>query len=378
MTEIDIVTAQSKAWALLARPLAAGRGASTYLLTGEEGLGHFPLALRYAALLNCPSPTERLVNGQAVSVPCGQCPSCHAILSINSEALQVVVPVRSHRSLGEAIDLTNEALAIKRQEPWALLSDASPTSIPIDMARGVKKHLMVQAAPGVHRVALFYQMDKMLPASADALLKLIEEPPSNTTVILTAANPESLLPTIQSRSRRVRLSRVNESTLAVYLTERYNQSLDRATLFARVTQGNPGRAIALATAETEDGLSPREVGYEIFKAMLVESTPVVVSQIAQLVDDRDRAGVEELIRLWESLIRDCHVQAGNPERVEMINVDFANEIATFSGQFVHPGVAAAMTDHFKKALADLRRNVHIHLLLVALALKLRACLRAAG
>lgn len=367
----DIRLIQPKAWELLARSVGSGRVASTYLLSGKEGLGHWPLAISFAALLNCPDRREL----DGVLVPCGECGSCRHIASLNAGLLQIVLPIPSHKDLKEGIDLTNESLEIKRAEPFAVLSSGSQLTVPIDMAREVKKRLSLKGDQGETRVALFYQMEKMLTASADALLKLIEEPPTDTVILMTAEKAENLLPTIRSRSQLIRLERINTTVCANYLVGKYGLTAEKAMLYAQVTDGNLGRAVELASDDDDAELSHRATGFLLFKSLFVEPAPEAVSRALEFTHDRGEA--ERLLLFWGSLIRDCANYAVSGDEAQIINRDYTADIVRLSQPFVDPEVAPAMTSVIKNGLADIRLNVHIQPLVAALALRLGAAIRTA-
>jgi len=195
----DIISAQPTAWSILTRAYNSKRVASTYLFHGPAGVGHWSLAVNFAALLNCLEPQADPETPEAIR-PCGQCRHCRMIYELNFEGLEIILPIGTHKNMSEAIDLVAEQLAVKRAEPFAALTTPASGTIPISLAREVSKRLSRRGEPGITRVVVFYHMDKMRLASADALLKLIEEPPADTVIILTCPRPDMLLPTIQSRS----------------------------------------------------------------------------------------------------------------------------------------------------------------------------------
>jgi len=370
MNEFAAIEAQSRVWSIVARSHAAGRLGSAYLISGPEGFGHWPVALAITALLNCDQNEIK-----SSPPPCGVCRSCRLVAAANFEGLQVVGPVRTHKNLGEAIELTAALIESRRKEPFALLDTSTPVTIPIDMARELKRSLSQKATEGVRRVALFYRMDRMKSEATDALLKLIEEPPPDTTILLTTINPEAVSPTIQSRCRQLMLEPIPESFVIEYLTSRHNISATNAKLLARISNRDLGRAISLAGAGAEEG-SERAVSLLLFKSLFIESSPSMIGLLTELMAEADRGQAEELIRLWSSLIRDCTAFASTGSEDDLVNVDFAADIKKLSRHFAEPEVAVAMTTALKNTLADFRLNVHIHSSLAALALRLQSALHA--
>ncbi len=382
MSRFDIVRGQPKAWSILARSFAAGRVASTYLFHGPEGVGAWSLAIEFAALLNCESPLAEPEHPES-SRPCGRCRSCRLVFDLNFEGLHLIVPIPPRKKPGEKkprdpVDLTNEVLQLKREEPFVVPDRTSPISIPVELARDTKRKLAIRAGAGITRVVLFYQMERMLAASADALLKLIEEPPADTVLILTAVKPEGLLDTILSRAQKVRLQRLPEQSVIDYLVNVYRVSENSARLASRVCERSLGRAIASLSGEAGGGSDARSVGMLLFKALLTEPAPDVVSQMIELLNFRDRGAAEDLIRLWQSLIRDAAYFADTSDESGLVNVDFAAETKLLAGQLARRSVVARTVNTTKNTLADLGFNVHIQTALVAMVLKLKEDLEAGG
>ncbi len=375
MNHFDITQAQPKVWSILSRSFSNKRTASTYLFHGREGLGQWPLAISFAALLNCLKPVKAEETG--LIFPCGKCRPCRSIYALNFEGLHFALPISSHKNSDEMIDLTNELLEQKRQEPFKLFLSAQAVTIPIAMAREIKRTLTRKAPKGIRRVVLFYRMEKMKASSADALLKLIEEPPGDTVIILTADRPEALLPTIQSRAQKIRFDRVPEAVAAGYLMSNCGVKENRARLVVRICEGNVGQALEMVSSDEEDDGSSRAVGQLLFRSLFTEPKPEVVALITELIKDRDRGAAESLLGLWQSLIRDCAYYADTGDGDDLVNIDFAEELKRLARFFEKSRLAAAMTDNIKKALADLQVNVHIHISLVALVLKLRSHMPAA-
>lgn len=381
MKPSDIVAIQPKAWSILSRSFGAGRVASTYLLAGPYGAGHWPLAVALAALLNCESPRQLSAkpgeSAEPLTVPCGECRACRSIWSLNYEGLFPIVPIPSFKTSSEAVDHTNTVLQAYRDEPMLVQTAAGPITIPIDRAREVKQALSRRSGDGIHRVVIFDRMEKMKTTSADALLKLIEEPPPNTTIILIAARPEALLPTIQSRAQKIRLQRTSEQTVQSYLESRYQLSEARSLLITRLAEGLPGTAVTLARDDEEEAAGGRSLSWLLFKTVLSKPEAEAVYVVTDLFDRARRGDVEEMLAFWQRLIRDCAWIATTGDIEGVTNIDFASDMQGYAPVFATPEVTPLLTSHIKNTLADLIYNVHIQTALSALVLKMGATVRAA-
>ena len=347
------------------------RVAGTYLLCGPDGCGRWLTALSFTALLNCEKPG--LTEGEpAVAVPCGECRNCRVIFELNHEGLYFAMPLPPHKNEDQAIELTNEVLSRKREEPFAVLSSSANLTIPISVGRRIKRDIGSRPAEGVYRAVIFYQMERMRPEAADALLKMIEEPPPRAVILLIAERSELLLPTIQSRSQRVILRSSPYNVVADYLVEKHEVERERAALLSRVAEGIAGRAVEMAENDAEGAESRRMTGLALFRSVYEESPPDTVDRIVQSVGERNRGEGEYLLHLWQSLLRDCTHLAVTGDEEGIVNVDFAADLKRLSSRFADPGIAAKGTDHIKITLEHFRRNVHIHGALTSLVLKMKA------
>jgi DNA polymerase-3 subunit delta' len=335
------------------------------------------MAVSFAALLNCEQPV-RPNNGDGHTVPCGKCRNCRNVFGLHFEGLHFAVPIPPHENkLDKAIDLTNEFLEAKREEPFVIVSSTASTNIPVAIAREIKRQLSMKSGEEIRRVVIFYQMERMLASSADALLKMIEEPPADTTIVLITVNPDSLLPTIQSRSQRIKVSPFSTAAIEGYLSERYDLTDSRTKLVARIAEGSVGRAVD-AIEGTDDETSQRGIALLLFKSLFLDNGADTLAHMNDVLNLRDRSESEELLRLWQLLIRDCAGAAVSGDDEDIVNVDFRPDVRKLSRYFNAPGLSVRMVDDIKNTLADLRLNVHIQGALMALALRLKAHIRAAN
>lgn len=371
----DISKFQSKAWRVLSRSYGSGRVASTYMFYGRPGLGDWPLAISFTALLNCEKPIADPVDS-SLAAPCGSCRNCRQISSHAFEGLLFALPLAKPKKNEDAVDQITDILNQKRDEPFRSLNSPGAVSISIEQAREINKRLSRKADKSMTRVVLFYQMEKMLPQSADALLKLIEEPPNQTVIILTTTNPDALLPTIQSRAQKIRLDRTPADVIVNYLATEYEINESKAKLLAKISEGSTGAAIELLSRNEAGEQSIRAVGFLLYKSLFLDSSPDNLSHLAELINPRDRGQVSDLLRLWQSLIRDCVYYAATGDDEDLVNVDFSAELQKLSTGFRSGLLGRQMVDDIKIALADLGRNVHIQGALMALSLKLKANVRA--
>jgi DNA polymerase-3 subunit delta' len=174
------------------RTLAAGRLASTYLFVGPPGVGKRRFAIELAHSLLCTEVDESLLE------PCGKCDSCRMFAAGNHPDLELI----------------------------GLPPDKA--TLPIDLFIGDREHrnqeglchrIGLRPFFGRRKVAIIDDADHFGIASANCLLKTLEEPPPSAMLILIGTSPSRQLPTIRSRSQVVRFRGLDVETVAKILIE---------------------------------------------------------------------------------------------------------------------------------------------------------------
>ena len=216
----------------LAGAHASGRLPQALLLTGPRGVGKQRLALWLAQLIHCEAPT-----GGPRQEPCGECRPCHLVLSLQHPDVHWFVPLESSKRGGagggsstgggdadKQVDLVADALAEEmaaRREQPLYAPVAGLASHPIAAVRLLLRRLALTPAMGKRKVFIVGDAERLIPqlgteVAANALLKALEEPPADSVIIVTAADPNALLPTVLSRVVLVRVARIADSDVTAF------------------------------------------------------------------------------------------------------------------------------------------------------------------
>ncbi len=201
----------------LADAVASARLPQVLLVTGPRGVGKQRLALWLGQLLLCERPGTE---------PCGSCAPCKQVLGLVHPDLHWFVPVPTpkgdaDKQIEEAATMIEAVMAERRLSPlWA--SPDGMSSHTIASARLVQRNASLTSVAGGWRVFIIGGADRLVPqesspAAANALLKLLEEPPQRSLFVLTATEPGLVLPTIRSRSMPIRLGRVSDQEVRGFL-----------------------------------------------------------------------------------------------------------------------------------------------------------------
>src|SRR5712692_771252 len=210
----------------LAGAVASGRLPQALLFSGPAGVGKQRLALWLAQLLVCERGPARAVGARTLE-PCGECQACRLTLTLSHPDVHWFVPIElakkgadQDKQVELAADALAEAMAARREAP---LSPQPPglAAHGVASVRLMLRRLALKPAMGQRTVLIIGDAERLIPqpgaeAAANALLKALEEPGPDTVVVLTAAEPAALLPTIVSLVVRVRLPQLPDSIVAAF------------------------------------------------------------------------------------------------------------------------------------------------------------------
>jgi DNA polymerase-3 subunit delta' len=314
------ILGQGEAVGRLKRALESGTLAQALLFAGPDGVGKRAAAVEVARALLC---------GEG---GCGRCPSCR------------------HVAAGTHPDL------------FIVEAASESTGVNIEQVRRLAERISESPLEGSQKAAIIDGADSMKPPAQNALLKTLEEPPADTTIILVAANPGMLLPTIRSRCRRVDFAPVGASVIADFLVER-GAARETADVTARLAGGSFAAALALldggAGEEREQILrlvfagDGGEEAREEISAMLVGGGQM------RLREKRARA-IGILAAVHSAVVDALRISGGAAAGT---NVDFVDEIAGFAGRLgfqrlavlekeVHDGIIALSMNADVRLVAD--------------------------
>jgi len=171
------------------------RFAHAWLVHGLAGIGKLEFAAAAAASLLCEAPRQGLA--------CGHCAACTWVASGNHPDLRRIRPEAVALAEGEASEPEEGAA----ESSAATTARRAPSKeIRVDQIRGLESWFNMATHRGGWRVALLYPAQALNVVSANALLKVLEEPPPHTVFLLVADAPDRLLPTLVSRCRRLPLA----------------------------------------------------------------------------------------------------------------------------------------------------------------------------
>ncbi|MDQ7822840.1 MAG: DNA polymerase III subunit delta' [Candidatus Eremiobacteraeota bacterium] len=316
MYELE-VPGQEKAREYLLKAFQSGKVSHAFLFVGPPGTGKSEMALWFAALLTCASPAA------SPAAPCGTCASCRKIRTSNHPDVRVVKP------------------------------DEKTLNIRIEEIRGLQRDANFQPIESARKVFIVQNAHRLLDGAANCFLKVLEEPPSHTVMLLTSVTLHALLPTIVSRCQVVKFAPLDREHLAEHLISREGLPPEKALVIAHISQGSAGRARELAGRE---GLwETRKKVLELCAA----ATSLSARDVAISVDGLSKGQEEYELVLEFTLgwLRDLLVVKEKAGEAGLINIDMEKRLEDQASQLtiwqITEGIALV-----KEAYEQLRMQVN--------------------
>jgi DNA polymerase-3 subunit delta' len=247
---------------ILQRALVNNTLAHAYLFSGAGGIGKKMTALALAAAVNCKDPGPE--GG------CGICPACRKVAALVHPDVHILIP--------------------------------DGDEIKIDQIRQTQSDLSLKPFEGTKKVLIMDGAESMNPASSNAFLKTLEEPPGDVLIILVTSMPQSLLPTILSRCQEIRFHPLPRHTLAAALMNRRGLSEEDAWFLSALAQGSMGRGLEM---DVDQEKVMRDEVLALWTGLGSMSPADVFAQAEALTRDRDR--LERLLDIGVEWLRDVLV-----------------------------------------------------------------------
>jgi DNA polymerase-3 subunit delta' len=306
---------QDRAVASLRAALRRGALHHAYLFGGPEGAGKATAARLLAQAVNCDGGAEKPHPALAlVDDPCGECGPCRKIA----------------RGVHPDVLVLREERAMVKAGAWEAKGGRAPSKdVVVDQIRDlVDRRLAMKRYEGRRRVVMVDPADAMNVQAQNALLKTLEEPPDETTLILVASNPDALLPTIRSRCARLAFAPRGDGGVRE-LVER-----------ARLPRKKADPAEPPSVVEVAAALDPSNAGTWIGFA-------------AAFGDERERARERcEVLSLW---LRDVLAVQAAGDAAPLALPEHATATRRLAAE-ISPAEALRRREHVDEAQRSLRQN----------------------
>ena len=226
--------------------------AHAQLFFSKEGGANLALALAYATFLNCENRTHESTDS------CGRCASCYKFGKLIHPDLHFVFPTATTKEISkreEAVStaflrewrtfLTENPYANLKQWATALGAEGKQCIIPVHEGRNIIRSLSLKAFEAEYKILVIWLPELMNINAANAILKILEEPPAKTIFLLVSNSIENMLVTILSRTQLLNIRDFTNQEIETYLVQHQNLPAERAANLALLAEGNLNAALLM-------------------------------------------------------------------------------------------------------------------------------------
>jgi len=350
-----------------------GRIAHAQLFLGSSGNAKLALAIAYGQFLNC----ENRKKDDA----CNSCHSCLMFNQLSHPDLHIIFPVLKINKIKNPIseNFISDWRELVLDNPYSSLSDwyqylgveNKQGTIYKHEAQQLQKKITLKKYHSVFRIILIWMPEKMNHATANKLLKLIEEPPKGTFILMVSEDLESLLPTITSRMQIIKIKQFTKTEIATFLQKEKGVSNEKAEAIAINAKGNINKALQQNSNDFEE-----ECLTEAFQKWMQICYKVNLRELSLLTDEFAKKGREnQKIFLHHSLnlIRECLM---TKTFNEWILADKKQEkfVRNFA-PFIHEENSVPIFEKLETSVKNIERNANPKIIFYELSLQIMRLLK---
>ncbi|MBF8149021.1 DNA polymerase III subunit delta' [Winogradskyella sp. F6397] len=354
----------------------AGRIAHAQLFVGPEGSGTLPMALAYAQYILCGNTNGENSGGNE---------SCNLkFKNFSHPDLHFAFPVTTSdkvKSKPVSKYYIEEWRQLLDQQPYGNLFDwykllgvdNKQGQIGVDEALEIVKALTLKSYEGGSKVMIIWMAEKMNIASANKLLKLIEEPPENTIFVLIAEDEEQIISTIKSRCQILHFPPLAEDAITEALVRNYHIEESVAIKIAQQSNGNYNKACDLIYHDSEDIQFEKWFVFWIRSAFKARGNKAAIHDLISWSNEIAKTGREtqkKFLNFCLNYFRQALLL--NYKAEELVYLEPKSEdfkLKNFA-PFVHDSNILEISDELQDAIYHIERNGNSKIVLTDLSIKL--------
>ena len=362
------VIGQEEAKERLIREAKEGKIAHARLFCGPEGIGKLPLAIAYARYLSCNNPGEKDA--------CGICPSCVKISKLAHPDLHFVFPVIKKKSKDTVSDdFIAEWRELLSHTPYFNLNiwleemgaENQQAQIYVKESDEIIRKLSLKSSQGGYKIMIIWLPEKMNVECSNKLLKLLEEPPSQTIFLLVSEEPDMLLTTIQSRTQRFALYGIEEKYITERLQSQYGLQERDAISIGHRSEGNFLKALESIHLNEENKLF-----FDLFVSLMRLSYQRKIREMKQWSETLAAMGRERqkhFLSYCQRLVRENFMFNFQDPSLIFMNEEEQNFSKRFAPYINEKNVMGIM-DELSEAQRHIEQNVNARMVFFDFSLKM--------
>lgn len=359
----------------LASSANAGRIPHAQMFVGPEGSGTLPMALAYAQYIICNNQDgENTGANEACNIKCDSFshPDMHFAFPVSNSD-----KVKSHAVSNHYLEEWRQFIT---NQPYGNLFDwyqligieKKQGQIGVDEAHDIVKKLSLKSYEGGYKVMLIWMAEKMNIATANKLLKLIEEPPDKTVFLLIAQEEEQIIQTIRSRCQILHFPPLAEEAIAKAL-EKKGLVKEEAFKLAHEANGNFNKALDLMNKDSEDLVFEKWFVQWVRSAFKAKGNKTAIHELilwAEEVAKNGRETQKKFIHYCIAVMRQAMLINFNVKELAYMRIHVDGFQLEKFAPFVHENNIMDIIGELEDALYHIERNGNSKIILTDLSIKL--------
>jgi DNA polymerase-3 subunit delta' len=342
------------------------------LFEGAAGYGGLPMALAYAQFISCKNKGDD---------SCGTCPSCIKYTKLIHPDLHFVFPVNTTKKvkdkavsdnfLTEWRKLVIDTKYFSEQEWYEYIGIDKQGNISAYEAEKILLKLNYKPFESDNKIMIIWLPERLNSTSANRLLKLIEEPPEHTIFIFVAENGNNILPTIYSRTQRIKFHPIKEEDIVSHLQELGFNEKDVFTA-SRLSEGDYIKATQ--TLQASESTKTNFDNFKQFMRLAYQNDILGLLEWAEYMSAFGREKQKSFLIFAERLIRENFILNKNIEDIVYLGFEELEWARKFS-PFITESNVLDLYKQLDICIPQISQNGNAKIIFTDLALKVRALIR---
>ena len=367
------VIGQEEVWQRLITMVREDRLPHAIMLCGPQGCGKMALALAFASYLICQ-------NREGHDEACGECRQCKMLEKWGHPDLLFSYPTIKTPNMGSEHKPVSEDFA----EEWRNMISRSPyfnieqwmTEIGAENQQAIitagesdelNRKLSLKSSQGGYKVSVIWLPERMNIECANKILKLIEEPPSQTIFIMVSENPDNLLETIRSRVQRIDVKKTDNESIQKALVGKYGISGDDAMRVARLANGDWLTAVSELSADGEN--KEFLADFQSLMRLAYQRNVRELKHWSENINSYGREKQKRFLTYFLRMIRESFMY--NFQQPELSYMTSQEEAFTANfARFVNENNILQITELANKAIRDISQNANGKIVFFDMALQM--------
>lgn len=365
------VIGQGEAKQRLVKLVEEGRVPHAMLFTGPKGCGKMAMAMAFASYLLCANRHD----GDS----CGTCPQCIMLRKWAHPDLHFTYPVIKQSGTTSdykpvSDDFSKEWHDLLADGPYftieqwlqAMGTTTQQAIMTVKEADAISHKLSLRSSQGGYKVSLIWLPERMREDTANKLLKMIEEPPSQTVFILVSENPAALLETIRSRTQLFSMHRIAIEDIELALVQKRGIDEEPAKKLARFAEGSWLKALDALDAESEN----REFLTDFISLNRLSFSRDVkgLAKWSQDVTKYGREKQKRMLAFFLRMTRESFMYNFHIPQLTYLTTQEENFVKKFA-PFMNENNVMEMAEVFSEAIRDIGQNANARIVFFDVALQ---------